>query len=419
MPQPARDKVFISYSHKDRDWLDKLQIVLKPLIRKGTISIWDDTQVQAGDQWRNQIAEALGNARVAVLLVSPDFLASDFIADHELPPLLRGAQDGGLRILWVLIRDCLFSETEIADYQAAHDLSRALAKLTSAEVDTALVEIAKKIKAAFTAQPKPSEIIMKVQQEATDTKWVLVAGSGTESLPENLVEVSRRLGRGLADSGFGLVSGGWQGVDSIVARSFAEAVKETEGNLGERLIQFMEHGRTPDFPGGRFMAANSDREAWVHSIERAEAVILVGGAGGTYETGLIARRQGKPVLPVADTRHGNFSDAYHMYFGILDSWNTQPISDLNREDFEDLSGPAPTVATDVIRLLKRLFGLQPQRIPSPAAPRRPTTSVALELWREKLSYLQQQEAIVADPATRFALKKQIEEIHGKINELGG
>lgn len=59
MPQPTRDQVFISYSHKDRDWLDKLQIVLKPLIRKGTISIWDDTQIQVGDQWRNQIAETL------------------------------------------------------------------------------------------------------------------------------------------------------------------------------------------------------------------------------------------------------------------------------------------------------------------------------------------------------------------------
>ena len=103
----------------------------------------------------------------------------------------------------------------------------------------------------------------------------------------------------------------------------------------------------------------------------------------------------------------------------MDSWNAQPIASLNREDFEDLSGPAPAVATDVIRLLKRLFGLQPQRLLSPAAPRRPTTSAALELWREKLSYLQQQEAIVADPATRFALKKQIEEIHDKMIELGG
>jgi TIR domain len=181
MPQPTRDQVFISYSHKDRDWLDKLQIVLKPLIRKGIISIWDDTQIQAGDKWRNQIAEALGNARVAVLLVSPDLLASDFIADHELPPLLRAAQDEGLRILWVLIRDCLFSETEIADYQAAHDISRPLAMLTSPEVDAALVAIAKKIKAAFADQPKPSGIIMKVQREAAETVYGTRSNAGFPS----------------------------------------------------------------------------------------------------------------------------------------------------------------------------------------------------------------------------------------------
>jgi hypothetical protein len=87
------------------------------------------------------------------------------------------------------------------------------------------------------------------------------------------------------------------------------------------------------------------------------------------------------------------------------------------EEFEDLSAPAPAVATDVIRLLKRLFGLQAQRISSPAAPRRPSKSAALELWNEKLEYLQQQEAVVADPATKFALKKQIEEAREKIGQL--
>jgi hypothetical protein len=208
-------------------------------------------------------------------------------------------------------------------------------------------------------------------------------------------------------------------VDHVVARSFAEAVKETEGNLGNRLIQFMERGRTPDFPAGRFVTANSDREAWEQSIARADAVILVGGVGGTYETGQIARRQGKPVFPLADTRDGNFPDAYRIYFEILDSWSAQPIAGLEREDFEDLSAPAPAVATDVIRLLKRLFGLQPQRISSPAAPRRPRNSAALELWHEKLSYLQQQEAISAEAAQKFALKKLIEEARDKIIELGG
>jgi hypothetical protein len=143
-----RDQVFISYSHNDKDWLEKLQTVLKPLIRKGVVNVWDDTRIQAGQKWREEIKTALSGAKVAVLLVSPDFLASEFIAEGELPPLLRAAAAEGLTIIWVPVRDSLFTETEIAEYQAAFDPARPLAGLSPAEVDKALVEISKKIKAA-------------------------------------------------------------------------------------------------------------------------------------------------------------------------------------------------------------------------------------------------------------------------------
>lgn len=157
-----RDQVFISYSHKDTEWLDKLQIVLKPLVRKG-VNVWADTQIQTGQKWRAEIKEALANARVAVLLVSPDFLASDFVAEQELPSLLKAAEDDGLTIVWVPVRDSLYSETIIAEYEAAHDPAFPLASLSAADVDKALVEIGKKIKVstsphgpAVEEAPKPT-----------------------------------------------------------------------------------------------------------------------------------------------------------------------------------------------------------------------------------------------------------------------
>lgn len=149
MSAVARDEVFISYSHKDKDWLERLQTMLKPLIRKGAISVWDDSKMKAGAKWRQEIENALVSSRVAVLLVSSDFLGSDFIAEHELPPLLDAAQKDGLAILWICLRKCLYKETAIEKYQAAHDISQPLAGLASkAKQDEVLEQICQKIKDA-------------------------------------------------------------------------------------------------------------------------------------------------------------------------------------------------------------------------------------------------------------------------------
>jgi hypothetical protein len=142
-----REQVFISYSHKDKEWLEKLTTMLKPLVRNQTINVWDDTKIKAGSQWKDEINKALAAAKIAVLIVSPNFLASDFIAEHELPPLLQVAEQDGLTIIWVYISSCLYKETEIGNYQAAHNISRPLKGLSEAELDDVLVDICQKIKA--------------------------------------------------------------------------------------------------------------------------------------------------------------------------------------------------------------------------------------------------------------------------------
>ena len=140
-----RSGIFVSYSHQDKKWLEKLQTMLKPLVRKGSIYVWTDTNIQTGTKWRKEIQRNLDSARVGVMLVSPDFLASDFVSGEELPQLLKAAEEGGLKVCWVLVRSCLFETSPLADFQAAHEVSRPLNSLSEAELDGVLVRICNEI----------------------------------------------------------------------------------------------------------------------------------------------------------------------------------------------------------------------------------------------------------------------------------
>lgn len=145
-----RRELFVSYSHVDGSWLERLRKHLKRLENRYGLQRWDDSQLKAGDLWRDKIEQALARAKVALLLVSPDFLASDFIDGIELPPLFQAAKREGLKILWVHLRPAYWeSHEEIAKYQRVIPRSKAVSLLSDAEQDEAMVQIAKEIQVAF------------------------------------------------------------------------------------------------------------------------------------------------------------------------------------------------------------------------------------------------------------------------------
>src|SRR6185503_14831110 len=77
---PPMDKptVFISYSHKDEIWKDRLVTQLRALELLGHIVIWEDRKIDAGEQWYPEIQEAMQRADIALCLISPNYLASKF-----------------------------------------------------------------------------------------------------------------------------------------------------------------------------------------------------------------------------------------------------------------------------------------------------------------------------------------------------
>lgn len=145
MNTTKRDKVFVSYSHKDKKLFEEFKTMLAPAIRDGVVDVWDDKRIAPGAQWREEIKAALDSAKVAVLLVSQHFLASDFIAKHELPPLLKAAKHEGTVIFWIYLSPCLYRRTEIAGYQAAHDVAKPLDALPKAKRQAVLSEVCVKL----------------------------------------------------------------------------------------------------------------------------------------------------------------------------------------------------------------------------------------------------------------------------------
>lgn len=160
VPSPP---IFISYAHKDNEnadpakcWLDRLREQLEPLVQQGQIAVCSDQDIGLGDDWHSHIQQHLNNARAALLLVSPAFLASQYIRNSELPVLLRNAKQLGVRIIPIILRPCLFTESKfkypdprvgpqeftLASLQSAGSPSKALSEMSEGEQDRALLKVA-------------------------------------------------------------------------------------------------------------------------------------------------------------------------------------------------------------------------------------------------------------------------------------
>jgi len=143
----ARKPIFISYSHKDKEWLDKLKLFLKPL--EDQVDLWDDENIKAGDLWREEIKKSLMAARAAILLVSQNFLTSEFISTKELPELLDRADTEGVKIFWIAVSASTYKEYAIEKYQALNDPNCPLDSMKGGECNNVFCQIHDKIKEAL------------------------------------------------------------------------------------------------------------------------------------------------------------------------------------------------------------------------------------------------------------------------------
>ena len=196
-------KVFISYSHKDEAWKNRLQTQLDVLQMQGLLSVWDDRQIQVGDLWLPKIEQALNDADVAILLISADFLSSRFILEKEVPQLLARREKAGLLIVPLILKPCLWRTVVwLNALQGATRDNIELSALPEHQQDEALCKLAEKIHDLLnTASARPGNASDPVAKQIfTDMSQISpAADAASRPLPCKDIQ-QQRLANRLLDS---------------------------------------------------------------------------------------------------------------------------------------------------------------------------------------------------------------------------
>ena len=136
-------KIFISYAHEDEAMKNDLDKHLISLKRSDKIDVWQDRMLMAGTEWDSTIKKELEEADIILLLISVDFISSQYIWDKELKTALQKHENGTARIIPVILRECDWQDMPFAKLQALPTGAEPVSRFP--DKDQAYTNIAKEI----------------------------------------------------------------------------------------------------------------------------------------------------------------------------------------------------------------------------------------------------------------------------------
>ena len=177
------NRVFISYKHTpdDEKLLKEFRVHLKPWEDEGLLNIWSDHEIQPSEDWHLEIQKIIESTSVAVLLLSANFLASDYIREHELIPLLRAREEGNITLACLYLRpsnvndipfEITLSSNEtrrvyLTKYQGLNDPQNLISAKEGSEREALLAETASKLKNLVIQKRSEEGVVPKGRLELT------------------------------------------------------------------------------------------------------------------------------------------------------------------------------------------------------------------------------------------------------------
>ena len=152
-------RVFIAYSREDNDHRIRLEKHLSPLKRSAEISTWYDGEIELGKDWETEIRNALNLSDVILLLISPDFIHSDYCYDIEMKRALERHEAGEATVVPILVRHCAWEDTPFAKLQLLPRNGQPLYSGNLPAVDEAFSQVSKELKS----------LVQNIFKERTDS----------------------------------------------------------------------------------------------------------------------------------------------------------------------------------------------------------------------------------------------------------
>ncbi len=274
----AECNLFLSYSNRDQGLRDVLETHFATLKREGAIRTWHDRRIGAGREWQGEIDQHLESANLILLLISPDFIGSDYCFDREMGRALERHRAGEARVVPVILRPTDWQTADFAHLQAIPRDGKAITKWRNR--DEAFVEVVRGLRSVVAelrrvdtpeaTPPRPvySNNMTRELSESLEAAYRLkadlsVEGRDTTEVVEEILALRRRLRQGAQlKAGDYLLDGRFQLLEEIGHGGFAQVWKVYDrAGRAQVAVKVLHSQHTRDrsrrerfFRGARYMA---------------------------------------------------------------------------------------------------------------------------------------------------------------------
>lgn len=183
--------IFILYSQEDQVTLDMLKTHLVALERARPVKIWYDGMIEAGAEWQNEVQEALENAEIILLLVSADFIASDYLFEQVMVQALNRHQEGKVKTIPVIARPCLWKDTTLGSLSALPKDGKAISNEGWQNEDEPYLAIVEELLQIISPR---KEVTPQAQREAKPIQYASTSPSSVTASPNLLAGNAKYIG---------------------------------------------------------------------------------------------------------------------------------------------------------------------------------------------------------------------------------